>query len=205
MPWQERDWMPYQDLSHADGPMWMDALHVEALYELWMAIRPTSILELGCFDGFSTSAAIQAKADGVGMSLTCVDREIRPSLYQIVRRCRTNWHLAQCDSRVALEQHGVTDVLMIDTDHDIDTTQQEAKIALRRGWQTIVAHDVGLHGGCPGPQWLRKHLEVYNTWLTVVDEKPREGMRTDRGLMLATRVESVYAAAKVIFDKLATA
>jgi hypothetical protein len=202
MAWNERDWIYFQDLSHADGPMWMDAVHVKLIYEFLMAARPRSVMELGCFDGFSTSAIVQAKADGAAIEMICVDREIRPSLFKIVRRARTGWQLWQTDSRIALEQSAVTDVLMLDTDHDIETTKSEADIFLRRGWPTVIAHDCGEKGGCPGPQWLFAHLRTSSYWRVFCDDKQRDGMRTDRGLMLATRDMRVTDIARPLFAAL---
>jgi len=89
---------------------------------------------------------------------------------------------------------------VIDSDHDAATTQTELGIVLAKGWRTVIAHDVGstqVHS--PGPQLLRENLTNLG-WQIFVDELPREGQQTHRGLLLATRVQGVAEAGKVVWD-----
>ena len=199
--WREEDWTFTQDPAHAAGPMWMDAEHVEAIYHMAMACGWRHVLELGCWDGFSTSAIVQAKIDQAVDRLTCVDREIRPALWRVLGRCRDAWGAWQGDSRRSLELCDVGDCVILDTDHDLRTTQDEFERIRAKGWPTIIAHDVGAVGGCPGPQWMLAQLLADPAWIVLVDDQAREGTRTDRGLMLATMEWRVFTQCSAVWTE----
>jgi hypothetical protein len=190
--WREEDWPWCKDPRHAAGPMWMDGRHVEAVYQIASALGPQEVIELGCFDGFASSAIVQAKLETRVGLLTCVDREIRDALIKTVRQARDGWILWQGDSADALGVLDTPDMVILDTDHDLATTQREWDAL--DGWKdfVLIAHDVGSAGKQPGPIWLLNELINDPDWYVLVDELPREGEATHRGLMVATTEEHVY-------------
>lgn len=202
--WKAENWEFYKDPAHASGPMWMDDLHVEAIYRLCLECRFRSVLEVGCFDGFSTSALVQAQNEHCLGSIHCLDREIRPRLLLVRAKASGFFSVLPGDSRVALPLIPRCNLLVLDSDHTLPHTQTEWAAISKKGWQTIIAHDVGVtETHSPGPQWLRSHLQQTG-WNMVVDEKQREGQHTHRGLMLATMDRKVFEAAVKVWGWLGT-
>lgn len=200
--WNARDWEFCKDPAHAAGPMWMDDCHVEAIYHLCMKIGFRRMMEIGCWDGFSTSALVQAKIDAACGRLICVDVEARPTLFQVLRKSRDNWSFERRTGAEVLALEPAGDLLVIDSDHDLVPSQQELTAALKAWWTTIIAHDVGAtQTHSPGPQWILAEL-TRRDWFVAVDEAARDGLATHRGLMIASQQKGVYDAAVEIFAKL---
>ena len=200
--WTESDWTICKDPAHAAGPMWMDGLHVRLIYDLCMRHGFRNMMEIGCWDGFSTSALVQAKIDGSCGWLRCVDVEARPALWQVLSKARDHWSFCRCTGVEAIEKCYVQDLYVIDSSHDMATSQQELGAVLEKGGKTVIAHDVGVtQTHSPGPQWMRSKLTELG-WHILVDEAPRQGMATHRGIMLATQVLGVYERSKEFFTAL---
>ena len=199
--WRASDWEFTKDPAHAAGPMWMDDIHVQAIYRICCACGFRHVLEVGCFDGFSTSGIVQAKIEGHIGRLTCVDREIRPALMRVLGKARDNWIAWQDNGADVISECSTCDLVVIDSDHDMATTQREWAAFGVNDFVTLIAHDVGSKGGCPGPQWLLQEIGNDGAWHILVDEKPREGMRTDRGLMFATLSLRVFVQASRVWPE----
>jgi hypothetical protein len=192
MAWREEDWSFACDPAHMAGPMWMDAVHVQVMYNVAMEMGWRRVLEIGSFDGFSASAYVQAKIDAAVGELICVDRTVRPTLLKVLSRARDNWTVASEIGSVYLDRVDVGDLLVLDSDHDLATSRLELEAALRKEWPNIFAHDVGAtQTHSPGPQWILAEL-IRLGWHVLVDELPREGMATHRGLMFATRERGIW-------------
>ena len=199
--WIAEEWEWARSTDPMGVSMAIDPMHVKALYDIAIACGWRKILELGSFDGYSTSAFVQAKIDKAVRSLVCVDREIRPLLMQVLECARDGWCAAQWDTAEAVRETPAGDFVFVDSDHDLATTQREFRAIMDRGWTTIAAHDVGSKGGCDGPRWMLDELLQTPEWWVLVDEKPRDGMRTDRGLMVATRERRVFEAVSRVWTE----
>jgi len=193
--WTAAEFQQCMTTDDIGSMMYMDELHVLLLHELAMAVCLHHVIEVGCWDGFSTSAFVAAQRAAMPMQLTCVDVNIRPKLFETLKKSPGQWRAWQTYSANALRQSEMYDVAVIDGDHSLSTVQEEARIVLGRNTGTIILHDAGRERGCPGPQWFRDVLDHDFRYKVLVDEKPREGMATDRGLLLATRDKDVWEAA----------
>ena len=200
--WTESDWAASMTCDASGSMMWMDPLHVRVIYDLCMACRWEDVLEIGSWDGFSASAVVQAAIDSGLTRLWCCDLQLRPELQKVCAKHPFSATLVQGCSVDLLSFLGPMGAVILDGDHSWENVHRELVLLLREGWQTIIAHDVGRIGGVTGPQRLRQELEHTEDWVVLVDEIQREGQRTDRGLMLATRSPSVARAARKIFDAL---
>ena len=200
--WNEHDWDFAKDGDFRDAPMWMDPLHVELIYRLCMACDFQAVAEIGSYWGFSTSAVVQAKMDGRCGLLTCIDKDIRQQLIQVVSKANDGWRLWRDSSHKALARLEQQDMIIIDGAHDLGTVQGEYEILAPLWTKTIIAHDVNCGGGNDGPAWLLEQIRKKRQYRVFTDDKKRPGMWTHRGLMIATLDHRVADAAFGLFRSL---
>lgn len=181
--WVESDWTFTQNRDEHGSMMWMDAVHVREIYHFVMANVFASILEIGCWDGFSTSALVQALRDGEYFELVLCDKVIRPHLKTVIGDDAIL--CLEIDSLDALQIATGCDCVILDGDHSLANVQREYDLIMEKAIPTIIAHDVGRQGD-KGPMWLIDQLRRLRGWRIWMDDEPRPGMATQRGLMIAT-------------------
>lgn len=181
--WRERDWVHCQTYDEHGSRMWMDALHVRMIYDFVMANDFKLILEIGCWDGFSTSALVQAARDLKDFRFIVCDVSIRKAVRDMCDGM--NACLLEMPSVDALQIARGVDLVILDGDHHLQAVQADWRILRQHGVRTIVAHDVGPRGD-RGPQWLLEELQGRDDWRLWVDQRERPSQWTDRGLMIAT-------------------
>jgi hypothetical protein len=195
--WNVDEWAEFGKTAFEGGwPYSTDPRHVRFIYEAAMVAGSVAVLEIGCFDGFTTSAFVQAVLDGAPLRVTCVDRCVRPGLVAVAARAGGRVEVAQADSLELLVSHRY-DLVFVDGDHSIAQVSRELGHLLAQGCRTIVAHDVGdvapAFGG-DGSLWLGRSLVAHPEYLTRVDQVQRVGEFTERGLLFATRDPHFFAA-----------
>ena len=187
--WKEDDWKFAQTRDHNQSMMWMDPVHVAAIYDFLMHHDFENVVEVGSWDGFSTSAMAQAQLDGKDFVGCCIDVDIRPNLLRVIDGRKIT--VFRGKSLDGLRNVGNCDCVILDGDHELTTVESEAELLFMNHVQTIIAHDVGRQGA-PGPLWLLAKLQATPGWRVWMDDMPREGMATARGLMIATKCPDVY-------------
>ena len=203
MPWRNDFYLASMTRDEHGSMMWMDSVHVAAIYDLCMSCRFDEAMEIGCWDGFSTSAIVQANRDGCNTALMCVDVDIRPQLLNVLQLSTAPWSVCKYPSVAALSRCRSKQLCLVDGDHSIETCRAELGILLDKKWPTLIYHDCGKARGCEGPRWVRESLEASGAWHVFVDEVIRPGMMTERGLMLATTEVRVAEAGKAIWERMA--
>jgi hypothetical protein len=186
-------------------PQWcIDLRHVELLYELLLAYPFKRVLEVGCYDGASTSALVQAVNDGAGCQLTLCDTHFRPALREVASRCRTPVSLREERSERVIDRS--YDLVLIDGDHSIGTVRRELELLLGYQSETVVAHDTRAAEGefpeCDGSRFLGFVLRNHPAYTCLEDALVRPGERTDRGLLLASRNPEVMAAVTPLWQRM---
>jgi predicted O-methyltransferase YrrM len=205
MSWNAKDWAFAKTNDPPEGPMWMDDLHVQTIYEIIMATQPKRVLEIGCYWGYSSSAIVQAKIDGWEGHSLHVDTEIRDQLIAVLRRGGKEWSVAQITGVKALQRLAPGDLVIVDGDHSDDNVRLETNLILDQGWKSVIAHDVagGVHE--PGPPKMLERLRSYPSWRVLVDSLERPGTATHRGLMYATPRSPWFHEVLEIWDRLGLA
>jgi hypothetical protein len=203
MAWLENDWQFARDANFDGYPEWMDAIHVETIYKLCMALDPSNIVEIGSYWGYSTSAVVQAKIDGKCGKLTCVDREVRPQLLDVLKRAADGWAVERTSSHAYLKLHAPGDFLILDGAHDTATVKGEWEELQSLPPKMLIAHDVLCRAPNDGPAWLLEQVKRCGEYFVFVDGRHRVGMFTDRGLMAATTSRAWARVVEQIFNELA--
>jgi SAM-dependent methyltransferase len=203
--WQLSDWGFAGRTAFAGGwPFSTDPRHVRWLYEMMLVAGCQSVLEIGCWDGFTTSAFVQALNEGAEFELCCVDISIRPGLRDVAGRARRAVELVQADSLDLLARRRF-DLVLVDGNHSIGQVSRELGHLLAAECPTVVAHDVGdvapTFGG-DGSLWLGKVLQAHPSYLCRVDQVKRLGEYTERGLLLATRDGGLFARSAAAWSRM---
>ena len=174
----------------------MDKRHVEFIYDLALVGKFKNILEIGCFNGSSTAALVQARNDGADFHLTLCDLLFRPSLFKVLQSNRSVHPitLLQRASWNVISSH--YDLIIVDGDHRLQTVSTELELILKCHTPTVIAHDVSnSYEQCEGARMLGETLQDHPAFFSILDSEQREGENTDRGVLFASRD-------KILFDKM---
>jgi hypothetical protein len=187
----------------------MDKRHVFIIHEILKSWPFASALEIGSFNGASSTAFIEAINSGKGLGekgiATFCEVSIQDSLIEVVKNCRdlTRVRVTQQPSWAVLDSELYFDFILVDGSHDLDTVSIEVTKLIRRKPLCIMAHDTnatdaGWHK-CEGAKWLRDVFEFEASYFTLEDREMREGERTQRGLFFATTNAELMQIAKRIY------
>jgi hypothetical protein len=185
-------------------PYWMDLRHVGFLYEALFAHPFGKVLEIGCFDGASTSALVQASNEGCEAEVHLCDLSFRPCLLEVVARAGRPFILHERPS-VQVIGPGY-DLVIVDGDHALDTVSREVGLLLAHEIPTVMAHDTGdlLRGGSAfaGSLFLGDVFRRHPAYSWLEDKTPRPGEFTHRGFFFATRDPTVFEHLRPAWERL---
>lgn len=163
----------------------------EVLYKIAMLGAHQDILEIGCLDGYSTSAFTTALNDGAEFNLTLCDTNLTPSVKSLVGRCSKPVTLRECSSTSAI--NFVYDLIFVDGDHELQTVKEEIKLLLSCRTKTIIFHDTHIireprfWGAVLGKAVFDVHPEYYGFTLHSAKE-----YYLSLGLSIYTRNKNLY-------------
>lgn len=191
-------WVP----DHHETEMCMDLRHLAILREI-AKLGWRDCLEIGTWTGCSSAALMTPEID---RHAWC-DTHFTPEFLEIHRiGAGGTLHEKPGVDVLRAAERGLYDLIVVDGDHSLPNVERETVQLLRLEPHCIVAHDVfsDLIGipHCEGPAHLLKSL-IAEGWTTVCDGAPREGERTDRGLMAATKDPALAGRLDRIFRQFA--
>lgn len=184
----------------------MDKRHVFMLHGVLTSRIFDSALEIGCFNGASSTALVEATNSGHVSLATFCDVSITDSLIDVARSAQfpDRVRVTRQPSWQVLDTNETFDFILVDAAHDIDSVSLELKHLARRRPLCVMAHDTSAadHGysKCEGAKMLKDHYLRDEGYHCVEDRARRNGERTERGLFLATRDPSLYKAAFDVFQ-----
>lgn len=202
MSWNEGNRWDFCCPQKEDGcfPPYMDARHVELIYRLVKAGLFRNILEIGSWNGFSTSAFVQAQQEGADFELTVCDVEVRPRLMEVLRRSPKEITIRETKSIHAINKN--YDLILVDGDHRLSVVADEIDALLRCNIPSILAHDTS---ACvpwfDGSRHLANVFRYHTSYESIEDNKKRPGEWTERGLFFASRYTETFKAAKSIWEE----
>ena len=158
------------------GPNCMDWRHVRMVNAVLECERPKSVVEIGCFKGFSTSAIIEAHENEPFERVDLIDIDLRPELMAITPK---EFNLIDQPSD---RYTGKPECWIIDGDHQ-DAAHRDYAAAKEANAKIIVIHDTALPDQNQGAVAIGHKCRaeaVY--WFE--DRKERKDEETNRGLMV---------------------
>lgn len=207
MGWSEKKWLfTKPDQEPGRFPPWMDTRHIQFLYELVKRGQFKKLLEIGCWNGSSTSAIVQAARDTKNFTtgLHFCDLEFRPLFIDVVRQ------LADASIEFSLHEkpsasviNASFDCIIVDGDHQLKTVAEELELLMEAGTETIIAHDT--QSSVPwfdGSRHLAKILKSCGWYHYHEDSKVRKGEWTERGFLFLTMRHDLYETMTPIWQRL---
>jgi hypothetical protein len=183
------------DPIHAEWAI--DKRHAQWLNEVLMSGKFDNVLEIGCYQGFSTRAILAAAKAKLVDYVTLCDVAIRPELRAVLAEYDLGDRVtvAETGSRHVLKKAAAFDLVFVDGDHSRRAVERETRLLLDAKVPVIFAHDTSdasrIHQN-DGPQWLKRELLLAG-YLVIEDNAFRGWTeRTERGMMFAARDRKLY-------------
>lgn len=174
----------------------IDRIHCLWLAETLMSGRFRRVLEIGCFQGYSTQAFLHAAAQGKVGEVHLCDPNPQPRLFDKISGLE-NVTLNEVKSVDLLSKDCDWDLVFIDGDHSLENCRKEAQLLLDAKVPAIFAHDtcaIGewVPGADEGPSLIRARF-VNANYFNFEDAKTRQSMWTERGMFWAARDGEVFS------------
>lgn len=171
-------------------PHYADIRHVRMIHDELMSGKYRRVLEIGCYDGYSTCGFLEALKAGKIEELHLCDVHFRDQLKRVVTHYGLKVHFHEQPSLELLENDTNFDLVFVDGDHSESVAQREAAILLKAGVKTVFAHDTAemartRYGVALGPKRLADSFRADNRYFCSEDSVLRAGERTERGLFMA--------------------
>lgn len=188
----------------------IDPRHIYTVHEILANGGFKRALEIGCLNGASATAFVEAmKLDEELQSYFC-DITISGSLWQVLFDGDMSRTIVSCQPSVGILRDGPEfDFVLVDGAHDLENVRQEFDLLMQRKPRCIMAHDTSaIENGyevAEGPQFLRDQLIADPDYFCLEDSACRNGELTDRGLFFATTDESLLEIARQAFEKFCAA
>jgi hypothetical protein len=184
----------------------MDKRHVFLLHDI-LDFGFKSTLELGSFNGASSTAFIEAVNAGKVERATFCECTPTHSLMSVIGNCRhpDRVRLTTKPSWDVLREPDAFNLILVDANHDLESVSRELERIVPRRPLCIVAHDTNATAaGFPmaeGALALKQTFEAWHGYQCLEDCETREGELTHRGFFLATRDPDLFDHAKQAFAR----
>ncbi len=199
---------PYADcFEGTSAASAMDKRHIFMLHEVLRVGGFRSTLEIGCYNGASSTAFIEALNGNFIECATFCEVSVRPSLIKVLKGCNRplSARLTTQPSWAVLDTVEHYDFIFVDGGHDLDTVSVELKKLQRRRPLCVMGHDtaatVNGYGYCEGALLLADWFRGDPDYFTIEDNEKRTNERTERGLFFATTDSELHAKAQAAFNK----
>lgn len=180
----------------------LDPRHIAWLFDVLSSGYFQNALEIGCLNGASSTAFVEAINQERLAHATFCDLDIRETLNAVLSHCRFPERTATFTGRSIdlLDRQSGFDFVFVDGDHRWATVQAETERLLQRRPVCVMAHDSGADmagmADCEGVPYLKWRFQTTAPYLCLEDNALRPGELTHRGLFLATTSPEVFEVAR---------
>jgi SAM-dependent methyltransferase len=185
----------------------VDRRHLFWMYDILQGCRFEHALEIGCLNGASSTAFVEAINRGYLGRATLCDIELRPSLQQVVSQCTEPERVRTYQGRSVdlLRSQAGFDVIWVDGDHRLENVRAEVDLLLAQRPVCVMAHDTNAQAvtypDCDGPPYLKWAFQTAAGYQCLEDNTVRPGEDTGRGMFLATTSSTVFDVAREALRK----
>jgi hypothetical protein len=149
--------LPNISNSFSIGPIYR-----ELLYKIVMLGVHKNILEIGCMNGYSTSAFTTALDNEADFKLTLCDIRFSSGVKNLASKHPDKITLKEQKSINTIDDS--YDLIFVDGDHNVKVVAEEIKLLLKNETKTIIAHDTHIiNGGNAwwGPPLLKSIFDIH--------------------------------------------
>ncbi len=183
-------------------PANIDRRHLYWLSDVLSSGLFQNALEIGCLDGASSTAFVNAINCGRLERATFCDLQIRNSLRRVLSTCDDPSRVTTFEGRsVDMLTQGLSyDFVFVDGDHGWETVAEEVEWLLKHPPICVMAHDTGVKQagipGCEGPPYLKWRFQTTAPYWCLEESAVRHQEATFRGMFLATTSPAVLEVAR---------
>ena len=176
----------------------VDRRHLFWLYDVLASGLFHNALEIGCLNGASSTAFVEALNQQAVEHATFCDIDLRPSLFDVLQRCHVRERIRTFGGRSAdlLRDRCEFDFVFVDGDHRLETVREEVELLLRTKPVCVMAHDTSADPAgfdhCEGPMYLKWRFQTTPPYLCLEENARRAAEQTCRGMFLATTSADVF-------------
>jgi hypothetical protein len=186
-----------------------DKRHVFMVHGVLRSHPFQQALEIGCFNGATSTAFVEAINGGSPFRATFCDVCPTHSLAAVINNCRKpdQCRVTTQPSWMVLDTNEPFDFIMVDAAHDLDSVSLELKHLMRRRPLCVMAHDTSAtengFSKCEGAELLKRTFQNDPGYHYIEDNARRDGELTERGMFLATTDYGLWRAAQGVFAQYA--
>jgi hypothetical protein len=160
-----------------------------------------NVLEIGCLNGYSTSAFITALKNRAEFDFTICDKRMDRDVIRLAKSSPKEVSIKECRSVEVIDPS--FDFIFVDGDHTISSVGPEIKLLLESETKSILAHDTFITHVSKfwGAVLLRQVFSNHRDYWTVQDHSTNEHFRR-LGLSFFTRDEEIHKAVKPLFENI---
>lgn len=183
----------------------MDQRHVYLLYDLLCLGQFASALEIGSYNGASSTAFVESLKRTQG-HITLCDINPTESLLKVSGQApQSRLTLTPQPSTQVLGWPEEFDCVFVDGFHRMEDVGPELELLLKRKPRCVMAHDTSATRSglkeCEGAQHLKSVLFDHCGYQCIEDAEVRDGERTHRGFLFATTDAELFQGAQGLFEK----
>ena len=185
----------------------IDRRHLYWMFDVLAAGGFQRALEIGCLNGVSSTAFVEAINRGTLGHATLCDIDLRMTFQSVLKECRFPQRTATFRGRSTdlLNSGGDFDFVFVDGDHRLEAVREEVELLLKNPPVCVLAHDTGVgvtgFDGCEGPAYLKWRLQTAGIYRCLEENARRDGEDTWRGMFFATSSDKVFEVARKSLEK----
>ena len=199
---------PY-DLSAYPPRIWdwtpasLDRRHLFWLFDVLAAGRFQHALEIGCLNGASSTAFVEALNRYLLQRATFCDIDLRDALRSVLSQARNPERVQTYPGKsidLLRESTETFDFVFVDGDHRLENVRQETELLIQRQTPCVMAHDTNVqsfgYDDCDGTPYLKWRFQTTAPYYCLEDNAARPGEDTGRGLFFATTSLALFESAR---------
>jgi ADP-heptose:LPS heptosyltransferase/SAM-dependent methyltransferase len=190
------------------SPASLDPRHLYWMFDVLAAGQFQHALEIGCLNGASSTAFVEAINRQFLQRATFCDIDLRETFHSVIERAQDRSRAQTFQGRSVDFLKSTTDAfdfVFIDGDHRLDNTRQEVELLLQRNTLCVMAHDTNVqsfgYGDCDGTPYIKWRFQTAPGYYCLEDNAVRPGEDTGRGLFFATTSLNLFEAARTSLRK----
>jgi ADP-heptose:LPS heptosyltransferase/SAM-dependent methyltransferase len=186
----------------------VDPRHLFWMYDILAAGQLQHALEIGCLNGASSTAFVEALNQGSLQRATFCDIALRATFRSLIDRAHDRSRIQTFEGRSLdlLNQTSESyDFVFVDGDHRLEYVKQEVDLLIEKRTLCVMAHDTNVHlfgqGDCDGTPYIKWRFQTAHGYFCLEDNVSRPGEDTRRGMFFATTSLELFEAARTSLQK----